>query len=174
MWCNGNKTRQGNTETFCMFTWLFWCITWNKQINSKFLPCQVPVVPIASYGHDRKKGKKMILYNWKNKTQSKFIYTRFLLIDNFKLLFYSIFPQWEMCELLLLLLGLEGSLVFGEGTSHGTGFLWPEVKGFKFLWLVELAQVLTLSMADNSQNSGNRFSNKFAVKERNHMLKMIN
>lgn len=56
--------------------------------------------------------------------------------------------------------------MFGEGTSHGTGLLWPEVKGFEFLCLVELAQVLTLSLADNSQNSGNRFSNKFAVKEK--------
>lgn len=44
--------------------------------------------------------------------------------------------------------------MFGEGTSHGTGLLGPEVKGFKFLCLVELAQVLTLSLADNSQNSG--------------------
>ena len=56
--------------------------------------------------------------------------------------------------------------MFGESTSHGTGLLWPEVKGFKFLCLVELAQVLTLSLADNSQNSGNRFSNKFTVKEK--------
>ena len=44
--------------------------------------------------------------------------------------------------------------MFGESTSHGTGLLWREVKGFKFLCLVELAQVLKLSLADNSQNSG--------------------
>ena len=61
--------------------------------------------------------------------------------------------------------------MFGEGTSHGTGLLWPEVKGFKFLCLVELAQVLTLSLANNSQYSGNGFSNKFAAKEQKSFVR---
>lgn len=61
--------------------------------------------------------------------------------------------------------------MFGEGTSHGTGLLWPEVKRFKLLCFVELAQVLTLSLAYNSQNSGNGFSNKFSVKEQKSLVR---
>ena len=55
--------------------------------------------------------------------------------------------------------------MLGEGTSHGSSLLWPKIKGFKFLCFVELAQVLSLGLANNSQNSGNGFSHKFAAKE---------
>ena len=55
--------------------------------------------------------------------------------------------------------------MLGEGTSHGSGLLWPKVKGLKFFCLVELAQVLTLGLANNSQDSGNGLSHKFAAKE---------
>ena len=53
--------------------------------------------------------------------------------------------------------------MLGEGTPHSTGLLGPEVKRFEFLGLVELSQVLTLRMADDSQNTSNRFSYKFSA-----------
>jgi len=62
--------------------------------------------------------------------------------------------------------------MLGEGTSHGSGLLWPKVKGFKFLCLVELAQVLTLGLANNSQNSGNGLSHKFAAKEEKSLVRI--
>lgn len=55
--------------------------------------------------------------------------------------------------------------MLGEGTSYRTGLLWPEIKRFILLCFVELAQVLTLSLANNSQHSSNGFSNKFSAKE---------
>lgn len=55
--------------------------------------------------------------------------------------------------------------MLGEGSSHSAGLLWPEVKRFKLLCFVELAQVLTLGLADYSQHSSNGFSNKFSAKE---------
>lgn len=61
--------------------------------------------------------------------------------------------------------------MLGESTSHGSGLLWPKVKGFKLLCLVEFAQVLTLGLANNSQNSGNRFSYKFAAKEEKSLVR---
>ena len=54
--------------------------------------------------------------------------------------------------------------MLGKGTSHGTGLLGSEIKRFILLGLVELAQVFTLSLADNSQHSSNRLPNKFSAK----------
>ena len=53
--------------------------------------------------------------------------------------------------------------MLGEGTPHSTGLLGPEVKRFKFLGFVELSQVLTLRMADDSQNTSNGLSYKFSA-----------
>ena len=53
--------------------------------------------------------------------------------------------------------------MLGEGAPHGTGLLGPEVKRFEFLGFVELSQVLTLRMADDSQNTSNGFSYKFSA-----------
>lgn len=55
-----------------------------------------------------------------------------------------------MCKLLLLFLGLKGSFMLGECTSHGTSLLGPQIKGFELLGFVELAQILTLRMTDDS------------------------
>ena len=57
--------------------------------------------------------------------------------------------------------------MLGKGTSHGTGLLGPQIKRFELLAFVELAKVLTLRMADDSQHSSNGFSNKFSVKKKN-------
>ena len=56
--------------------------------------------------------------------------------------------------------------MLGKGTSHGTCLLWPQIKRFELLAFVELAKVLTLRMADDSQHSSNGFSNKFSVKKK--------
>ena len=72
----------------------------------------------------------------------------------------SIFSQWEVCKLLLFL-GVEGGLMLGKGTSHGTGLFGPQIKRFELLAFVELAQVLTLRMADDSKHLSNGFTNKF-------------
>lgn len=56
--------------------------------------------------------------------------------------------------------------MLGKGTSHGTGLLGPQIKRFELLAFVELAKVLTLRMADDSQHSSNGFSNKFSVKKK--------
>jgi len=64
--------------------------------------------------------------------------------------------------------------MLGKGTSHGSGLLWPKVKGLKFLCLVELAQVLTLGLANNSQNSGNGLSHQFAAEEEKSLINLIN
>ena len=53
--------------------------------------------------------------------------------------------------------------MLGEGASHSTGLLWPEVKRFEFLGFVELSQVLTLRMANDSQNTSNGFPYKFSA-----------
>ena len=57
--------------------------------------------------------------------------------------------------------------MLGKGTSHGTGLLGPQIKRFELLAFVELAKVLTLRMADDSQHSSNGFSNKFSVQKKN-------
>lgn len=111
-------------------------------------------------------GEKQLKYWLKTqtkKTKSLVIYTWYLLKSR-KLLLYSIFSQWEVCEFLLLLLGLKGCLMLSKSTSHGTRLLGSEIKRFKLLGFVELAQVFTLSLADNSQNSSNGFANKFSAK----------
>ena len=63
--------------------------------------------------------------------------------------------------------------MLGQGTSYSTGLLWSEVKRFKLLGFVELAQVLTLGLANNSQHSSNGFSNKFSEKNRCVCLGLI-
>ena len=61
----------------------------------------------------------------------------------------------------------------GEGASHGTGLLGPQIKRFELLGFVELAQVLTLRMADNSQHSSNGFSNKFSTRNKINTVKSL-
>lgn len=56
--------------------------------------------------------------------------------------------------------------MLGKGSSHGTGLLGPQIKRFELLGFVKLTQILTLRMADDSQNSSNGFSNKFSAKNK--------
>ena len=53
--------------------------------------------------------------------------------------------------------------MFCKCTSHSTGLLLPQIKRFELLLFVELAKVLALRMADDSQHSGNGFSDNFSI-----------
>ena len=133
-----------------------WC--WQIFFNCVFLR--------ITFYKSTSQGEKQLKYWLKTqtkKTTSLVIYTWHLLKSR-KLLLYSIFSQWEVCEFLLLLLGLKRCLMLSKSTSHGTCLLGSEIKRFKLLGFVELTQVFTLSLADNSQNSSNGFTNKFSAK----------
>ncbi|GMT05233.1 hypothetical protein PENTCL1PPCAC_27407, partial [Pristionchus entomophagus] len=59
----------------------------------------------------------------------------------------------ELSSLSKLLGRLEGSLVGGEGATHSTGLLVPDVGGKVLLSLKELSQLLLLGLVDDGQNA---------------------
>ena len=67
-----------------------------------------------------------------------------------------------MCTLLALLQGNIQSLFLCESFPHGTGFLRSQIQGFVLFRFVELAQVLSLGLRDDCQNTGNVFTNQLA------------
>ena len=78
--------------------------------------------------------------------------------------FHSILPQWEMRHFFLLFQSFARSLVLGECSSHSSSLLGPQVQWSVLLGPVELPKVLTLGLADYSEDTGNRLPDKFSVK----------
>lgn len=65
--------------------------------------------------------------------------------------------------LLLLLVGLGGSLVLGEPAAEGTGELGAEVKREELLVLVEEAELGALVGVDDGEDTSDRLADVVAV-----------
>ncbi|GMR31723.1 hypothetical protein PMAYCL1PPCAC_01918, partial [Pristionchus mayeri] len=65
----------------------------------------------------------------------------------------GVLPGDELSRLGELLGRLEGSLMGGEGTTHSTGLLVPDVSGEVLLSLGKLSQLLLLGLVDDGENT---------------------
>lgn len=75
----------------------------------------------------------------------------------------SVLPLGEVDLLLLLLVGLRGSLVLGEPAAEGAGELGAEVKREELLVLVEEAELRALVGVDDGEDTSDRLADVVAV-----------
>lgn len=75
----------------------------------------------------------------------------------------GVLPLGEVDVLLLLLLGLEGSLVLGQTTTDGAGLLGAKVKRHVLLGLVEKTKLLALLGVDDGQSASNGLADVVAT-----------
>ena len=79
----------------------------------------------------------------------------FLLIRIKNLSLDSVLAKREVSQLLLLTNSLLGLLERSQSSTHGTGLLDTEIQGSETLLLVEETKLFTLSLVDDSQDTGN-------------------
>ena len=63
----------------------------------------------------------------------------------------------------LLSQSLAACLVLGEGSPHGSGFLWTKVQGLVLLLAVQFPEVVSLVVADDRQHAGYRLPHHLTV-----------
>jgi hypothetical protein len=67
----------------------------------------------------------------------------------------SILAKREVSQLLLLTNGLLGLLERSQSSTHSTSLLDTEIKRSETLLLIEKTELFTLSLVDDSQDTGN-------------------